>query len=332
MTQRIIDPISISKEEINKIISDRKNPIIQFSKDGYSPLLLKDINELCLIYGEKLEIRFYGHYRGKFDAKKLCYLPDVQKLSVDCLQHIENHEELGKLQKLKSLSFEVYYFQDKEFLSKLNLKYLNRLVIGDNHKKDIDLVYLSECEVLENLHIVGHTKNINLVGSLPKLKQLSLSSIGKKQSLLFVNEISTLESLRIILGGRESLVEINNENLKKIEITRVRGLEIMGDLSRFPNLSYLHIEDQLKIKEVVFSNPHLSLNYLKLITCKTLNIINGLNQLVNLSNLLIYNTSIEINEVLSTSLPKSLKVFAFYTGKVKKDKEIRVLLDSRGFR
>jgi hypothetical protein len=332
MTQRINDPKSISREEIDKIISDGKNPIIQFSEYSYSTPLLKEVNELCVIYGEELEIRFYGHYGDKFDAKILYHLPDVQNLSVDCLQYIENHEELGKLQKLKSLSFGVYYFQDKDFLSKLNLKGLNRLVIGDNHKNNINLSYLSECKILENLHVVGHTKNIDVVGLLPKLKQLSLGSIGKKQSLLFVNEIRTLESLMVILGGRQSLVEINNENLKKIEIIRVRGLEVLGDLSRFPNLSHLHIEDQIKIKEVAFSNPLLSLNDLKVLTCKTLNTIIGLNNLLNLSNLRIYNTLIEINEVLNSNLPESLNVFAFYTGKVKKDKEIRTLLDSRGFK
>ncbi len=332
MTQRINDPKSISKEEIDKIISDGNNPIIQFSEYSYSTHLLKEINDLCVIYGEELEIRFYGHYGGDFDAKVLCHLPDVQKLSVDCLQYIENHKELGTLQKLKSLSFGVYYFQDKDFLSKLKLKYLKRLVIGDNHKKNIDLSYLSECKILEDLHIVGHTKNIDVVGLLPKLKRLSLGSIGKKQSLLFVNEISTLESLMVILGGRQSLVEIKNENLKKIEIIRVRGLEVLGDLSRFKNLSHLHIEDQIKIKEIIFSNPQSSLNDLKVLTCKTLNLIDGLNNLLNLSNLRIYNTLIEINEVLSSNLPKSLNVFAFYTGKVKRDKEIRALLDFKGFK
>ncbi|MCP3928020.1 MAG: hypothetical protein GY705_02830 [Bacteroidetes bacterium] len=331
MTERINDPENITQEEIDTILSKGKNPIIQFSKGSYSPSLLKKVDSLCEIYGEELEVRFYGHYGGAFDAKVLLNVPHVVKLSIDCLQYIENHEEIGNLQDLKSLSFGVYYFEDKAFLSQLNLKVLNRLVIGENHKKNIDLSCLSQCEALEELYVVGHTKHIDRLSSLPKLKKLSLGSIGKKQNLQFLNEINKLESLTLILGGRESFEEVVNPNLKKIEIIRVRGLERLGDLSRFPELSYLQIEDQIKIKEVNFANPLFSLEDFKVITCKSLNRLNGLNKLENLGNLRIYGTDIEINNILSIELPKTLKVFAFYTGKVKKDKEIRTILDKRGF-
>ena len=331
MTERINNPQSIKKEEIEAIIADGKSPVIQFSASGYSLSLLKKIDNLCKIFGQELEVRFYGHYGGAFDAKVLCHLPNVKNLSVDCLQRIENHEEIGKLQDLKSLSFEVYYFEDKEVLSKLNLKSLHRLVIGENHKKNIDLLYLSQCELLEELYVVGHTKNINVLAALPKLKKLSLGSIGKKQNLLFVNKIDALESLMLILGGRESFEEVNNSNLKKIEIIRVRGLEELGDLSRFPKLSYLQIEEQIKIRELDFSNPLLNLTDFKILTCKSLSRLNGMSQLKNLSHLRIYATDIEINDMLSQALPKSLTVFAFYTGKVKKDREIREILDSKGF-
>lgn len=331
MTERVNNPKSITKEEIDAIISDRKSPVIQFSENKYSPNLLKKIDSLCEMYGEELEVRFYGHYDGAFNANVLGDLPNVKKLSVDCLLHIENYEEIGKLQNLKSLSFGAYYCEDKEFLSKLNLKSLSRIVVGENHNKNINLSYLSECRDLEELYIVGHTKHIDVVGTLPSLKKLSLGSIGKKQNLQFVNEIDTLESLMVILGGRESFEEVKNPNLKKLEIIRVRGLERLGDLSRFPKLSYLQIEDQIKIKEISFTTPLLSLEEFKVITCKSLTQLNGMCMLKRLSNLRIYRTDIEINDILNSELPKSLNVFAFYTGKVKKDKEIRAMLDDSGF-
>ena len=331
MTERINDPENISQETIDTILANGKNPIIQFSKDSYSPSLLKKVDGLCEIYGDELEIRFYGHYSGAFNAKVIASVPHVVNLSIDCLQRIENHEEIAKLQNLKSLSFGVYYFEDKLFLSQLNLKAIKKLVVGENHKKNIDLSCLSKCEALEELYIVGHTKNIDRLSSLPKLKKLSLGSIGKKQSLQFVNKISSLESLMLLLGGRESFEEVVNPNLKKIEIIRVRGLERLGDLSRFPELSYLQIEDQIKIREVNFERPLLKLQDFKVITCKSLNRLNGLSKLEGLGNLRIYGTAIELNDLLSIELPKTLKVFAFYTGAVKKDKEIRAILDKRGF-
>ncbi|MBV1909534.1 MAG: hypothetical protein KUG78_09445 [Kangiellaceae bacterium] len=331
MTERINNPENITQEEIDTILADGKKPIIQFSKDSYLPSLLKKLDSLCEIYGEELEVRFYGHYGGAFNAKTLLSVPHVVNLSVDCLQHIESHEEIGKLQNLKSLSFGVYYFEDKSFLSLLNLKAINRLVLGENHKKNIDLSYLSQCENIKELYVVGHTKHIDRLASLPKLKKLSLGSIGKKQNLQFVNKIDRLESLTLILGGRESFEEVINPNLKKIEIIRVRGLKRLGDISRFPKLSYLQIEDQIKLKKVDFSKPLLDLEEFKVITCKSLKLLNGLNKLESLGNMRIYATDIDINDILNSELPKNLKVFAFYTGKVKKDKEIRTILDSRGF-
>ena len=102
MTERINNPENLTQEEIDTILSDGKNPIIQFSEASYSPSLLKKVDSLCAIYGEELEVRFYGHYGGAFDAKVLLSVPHVVNLSVDCLQHIENHEEIGKLQNLKN--------------------------------------------------------------------------------------------------------------------------------------------------------------------------------------------------------------------------------------
>jgi len=331
MTERLNNPERITKKEIDAIISKRRNPIIQFSHDLYSPSLLSEIDGLCEFYGEELEVRFYGHYKKAFNVEVLRYLPSVANLSLDCLQYIENHEELGRLDNLKSLSFGVYHFDDKEFLSRLNLKPLRRIVIGENQKKNFDLSYLSACQNLEELFIVGHTKNIDVLASLSKIKKLSLSSIGKKQKIQFVNKMAALDSLKLILGGRESFEEVDNPNLTKIEIIRVRGLEKLGDLGRFSKLAYLHIQDQIKIQEISINRPLDHLTDLKIITCKGLKRLNGIQNLRNISSFRIYNTEIEVNDILSSELPKSLKVFAFYTGKAKKDKEIRDILDKRDF-
>lgn len=329
--ERITDPKKISKTEIQTMLNAEKNPIIQFSKNCYSTSLLKKIDYLCEIFGDQLKIRFYGHCSGEFDANVLRYLPNVKNLSLDCLLHIENHEEVGKLENLNSLSFGVYYFDDKQFLSKLDLNSLKSLMIGENHKRNINLSYLSECKSLEELYVVGHTKHIETLGSLPKLQKLSLSSIGKKQSIQFVNKIQNLESLTLILGGRESIEELNNPNLEKIEIIRVRGLETLGDLSRFHKLCYLHIEDQIKVKELFFSKPLSDLTVLKIFTCKNLAQLHGISNLHKLNDLRIYGTNIDFEDIISNELPEKLSCFAFYTGKVKQDNEIRSILDSKGY-
>ena len=332
MTERINDPRKISSKEIQKIISEGKSPIIQFSDNFYTPALLKKIDQLCKTFGGSLEVRFYGHYKTSFDATNLKYIPHVEKLSLDCLRYIENYNEIGNLDKLSSLSFGVYYFDDKEFLSKIKLSSLQHLCLGETHKKNINLSYLSECKNLEHLHIVGHIKNIQTVGDLQYLKKLTLGSIGKKQDLQFVNKLTSLEQLTLILGGRDSFCEVQNPELKKIEIIRVRGLSELGDLSRFKKLEYLHIEDQIKIQQIKFKSPLKSLSNLKVITCKNLSDIHEISMLPNLEQLRLATTNISSEELLSRDLPKKLDVFAIYTGKETQNKRIRKLLDERGYR
>ena len=331
MTDRINNPANITEQEVDAILSHGITPVIQFSENCYPPSLLKKIDSLCKNYGENLEIRFYGHYGEAFNASALCLLPNVRNLSVDCLDRVENPEMIGKLQNLKSFSFDIGNLDDREFLSKLHLESMTKICIGENHKKNIDLSYLSQCRVLEELFIVGHTKNIDVLSSLPKLKKLSLSSIGKKQNLRFVNEIDALQSLMLILGGRESFEEVNNQNIEKIQIIRVRGLNRLGDISRFSKLRYLQIEDQIKIKELSFIKPLATLTDFKILNCKALARLHGIDMLENLRKLRIHRTDLEFDDILSKKLPTSLNVFGFYTGKVKIDKKIRTILDSRGF-
>jgi Leucine-rich repeat (LRR) protein len=177
---------------------------------GYSPRLLKNVNQLCSEYGDKLEVRFYGHYSGAFDASVLKDLPDAQWLSVDCLMHIENEDAIARMPNLRKLSFGVYHFDDPPFLATLDLTQITRLVLSDNKKKNFDLSPLENCTNLDELFLNGHLKSIAALSHLPKLTKLSLGSITKGQKLKFVNEIPNLDKLTIILGGRENIDEIEH--------------------------------------------------------------------------------------------------------------------------
>jgi protein phosphatase 1 regulatory subunit 7 len=332
MFQRIDDPVSISNEEIDKFVSEKILPIIQFSERCYSSEILSMVDSLCLQYGDKLEVRFYSHWKKPFDAKVLKNIPNVRNLSLDCLDTITNPDKIGELEKLQALSFGVHYFDDKEFLTKIRLEPLKRLSIGGTKKKNINLSHLSRCLKLEYLGIVGHTKNFEVLSSLPKLRELFLSSIGKKQNLNVLNEIKLLESLTLFLGGRESIKEVTNPSLAELIIIRVRGLSDLGDLSRFPRLKCLQVEDQIQIKKILFSKPQEELVDMKLLNCKGLVSIAGLKLLSKLNHLRISSTQVDIDNLIGLTLPQNLDIFAFYTGKSKRDKEIIELLSGEGYR
>lgn len=330
MISRINNPDTVNEDTLLSAIGSWGLPTIQFSKPGQSTALLKSINALCKVFGKKLPIRFYAHYQNDFDASVLEHLPDVQCLLVDCLHEIFNPEKLFELPKLRKLSFGVYNYHAQDFLNKLDIGKLEQLTIGETKKRNFDLSPLREGNQIRSLSVVGHSKNINVIGEMDNLEALSLHSIGKKFSLDFVSNIAKLKTLKITLGGRENIDEINHPLLRELEIIRIRGFNDLGDLSRFPHLRRLNIEDQIKILSISLQTPHL--NELKVLNCKSLNKLNGLEALKKINHLRCSMTSLDYENISQLNWATSLKVLALYSGNNKRDKALRRQLDSRGFK
>ena len=330
MISRINDPDTVNEDTLLSAVGVWGLPTIQFSKPGQSKALLKSINALCKVFGKKLPIRFYAHYQNDFDASVLEHLPDVQWLLVDCLHEISNPEKLFELPKLKKLSFGVYNYHTQDFLNQLDIGKLEQLTIGETKKRNFDLSPLREGNQIRSLSVVGHEKNINVIGEMDNLEALSLHSIGKKVSLDFVSRIAKLETLKIMLGGRENIDEIKHPLLRELEVIRIRGFDELGDLSRFPHLRRLHIEDQIKILSISLQNPEL--NELIISNCKTLNELNGLEALKKINHLRCSRTSLDYESLSQLNWAQSLKVLALYSGNNKSDKALRSQLNSRGFK
>lgn len=250
MNNRISDPIEIPSTRTLAKMFNLGLPTIQFSKPDYTDDQLKKVNALCKVFGAKLEVRFYGHYGTTFDASVLKSLPDAKWLSIDCLDAIDNIEDLYRHKSLSKLSFGVFNFDDPNFLIKLNLKHLTELRLSDTKKKNIDLAPIGVAPELKTFVVAGHTKNIQSLETSKTIESLWLRSITKKQSLAFVSNMIGLKSLDIMLGGRESINEIAHPKLSELNIVRVRGLKELGDMMRFPKLQQLRIEDQIQLNSL----------------------------------------------------------------------------------
>ena len=118
---------------------------------------------------------------------------------------------------------------------------------------------------------------------------------------------------------------------KNLDVLWVRGFNSLNDISRFKNLKQLLIEDNIQLPKVHFEKVQPHLTDLKILNCKTLSSLAGLENLPLLTQLRIYKTNLDFDNVIKQKLPPNLKTFAFYTTKKKIDDEIKKTLQSKGY-
>jgi hypothetical protein len=329
-TVRISDPKVIDRAAVQSAVERGLTATVQFSQASYHPDLLASLNEVCAEFGADVDVRFFGHHRGHFDAATLALLPDVRSLSVDSLLSISNERHIAGLTQLSRLRFGVYRFDQPEFLKSLDIAKLEALTLGETAKRNLDLTPLAGARQLESLFVQGHTKGMTVVSGLSTVSDLGLSGISARQDLAFLNDMAGLRSLLIILGSRASIEEFSHPRLTDVRIIRVRKLERLGPIARFPSLETLAIEDQLQIRSLDLVGA--SARRIVIDNCKNLTEVAGWGALERLAELRIARTSLDLEGLAEQQWPASLKVLALYAGGRKRNAALRAILDHRGFR
>jgi protein phosphatase 1 regulatory subunit 7 len=330
MEKRLTDLASIEKAAIASILDAGDDVIVQFSKPVYSRGLLRKIDSLCALHGERVVVRFFGHYSDPFDFACLRDLPAVKVLTIDCLQDALNVDVLWTLQHLTRLHLGIYNLDRPDILEGENLRSLTALSLGETRKRNVDLTSLAAMRHLEDVFIAGHATGLETLTELPALHRLTLSMLAKSVGLGFVGDLDQLRHLKLILGGRDSIAEVQHPQLSSLEVIRVRGLSELTPAS-FPRLQDLLIEDQIRLGSLEFSSANNELRRIRLINCKGLKSVLGLGKLSTLTELRIARTALRFEDLLAAGLPPALQIMAFYTGKAGPDREIRKQLDERGF-
>ena len=330
-THRIDSPTEIDAQEIARHIAAGAHVVVQFARTGYTAQLLDSLNKLARQHGRDLTVRFYGHYNGDFDASVLKCLPDAQCVSMDCLIKASNLDALSHLHNLKELRLGVFELDNADILKTINLGSLEALMLGETKNCRIDLAPLADCGRLQRLDTVGQTRNIASICELPSLQALRLVAFRKGEELDFVSAVPNLTALHLGFGGRASIAKLTAPQLQRLEVLRVQGLADLGDLGRFAELQSVQIEDQIRLAQIQLgANPKLA--EIVVINCKTLARIEGLADLPRLSTLRIHRTGIDYPAFIERRLPRQLQSLAFYTGKQKRDAEIKADLAARGYR
>lgn len=176
MYQRIQSP---SLQELQTRVADllgATQVVVQFSApEQYPPEVLAALNALCERHGDRLEVRFYGHYFGQaFDGNTLLALPQVQALTLDCLSQVERLERLESLQNLKCLAIGIDKLDLNPLLASRNLHALNRLRVFQEVGPKLDLKALSHMPNLCGLHLNAKAHSLQPVATLAGLTELSL--------------------------------------------------------------------------------------------------------------------------------------------------------------
>lgn len=327
--QCIQNPEHIDATAIRAAIADGKQVLVQFNTLAEPEPLLADLDALAATCGTALTIRIYGYDPRVFDTRILRALPHVASLSIDCHRNALYLETLGELRHLKRLSLGVYELAQADILQLENLRGLEHLHLGESAKDNIDLAPLRHYARLSSLTIEGHHQHIDTLAGLPALHDLSLYRIKNKVALDFVSGMERLRQLKLQLGGRESLADIEAPLLEQLEVIRVRGLQQLGDIGRFPLLQALWVEDQIKLRQVVLG-PNTALERLNLHTCKTLDSLPGLAALPALRQLSASETLLDVDALLQ-DLPASLTHVRLRTGKKTRDDAIAAQLAERGY-
>lgn len=180
------------------------------------------------------------------------------------------------------------------------------------------------------MHVGGKVKNLDAIGYLENLNYLALHSISKLP-LHCINRLRKLEHLRILLGGREHIHEIEENTIENLEITRVRGFHDLTNITAFQALKRLVIEDQIQLKEISFNQEMKALEELSIRNCKGLTRLTGMEQLPLLHTLRILKTAIDFDSFIHQKLTNSLSSVEFATFKSKADREIQQSLAKLGF-
>ncbi|VWB27554.1 hypothetical protein BLA6860_01149 [Burkholderia lata] len=327
---RVNDPETLSPIEIAEACAQRERLVVQFSRpEAYGPAILQSLNEACRLAGNRLQVRFYGHYSARFDAVVLRHLPDVRDLAVDCLTEIVHEEEIGRLPVLKRLSFGVFKLNRPDFLDTLDLGPLERLVLIENEKRNIDLSSLAKCGSLTELFVHGHAKGIDVLAGLPGLRKLTLGSHAKKHPLGFIPAMPALTEMTLILGGRDAIDDLSSTTLEMLQILRVRGLATLGDLSRLPSLSALRIEDQLQLTTLDLSGAKLE--RLALFNCRKLADLPGLDGQDRLREFRASGVALDLNALRDRDWPPATRSVGLSSGSMKWNDDARARLAARGF-
>ena len=207
----------------------------------------KQLSEFFLSVRPEVELRVYGHYGIECNFEFVQWIPNVRAFSADCLSQATGIEHLCHLSELESLAVGIFGLKDFHFLESMP-KSLKTLRLEATRSKSPSLSVLDRFRSLQTLYIEGHHKDIDAIGSLSNLKDLTLRSVTTRD-LRYLKSLHALRSLDIKLGGIRDFFGIEeNQSIQYLELWQIRDLRDVDMLSSLLGLQNLFLQSLPHIK------------------------------------------------------------------------------------
>jgi hypothetical protein len=153
---------------------------------------------------------------------------------------------------------------------------LEKLQIGEFDNRKVSLKPIREFKRLMEFSTVRNNKDIEAIGSLHELKELSLTGYSIEK-LPFLKQLSGLRRLYIGFGTSKSLENITSlQNLEELDILWVKQLANLDAISKLSNLRKLKIEDEKQIKALPTLTGLKNLKNIRLMNLGGLEDLSGL--------------------------------------------------------
>ena len=240
---------SLTPGEIDTLVADKNLKVLQTAKPADAGTW-KLLNSLLFSARLDVELRVYGHYGSVCDLTFLAHLPNLRRFAADCLIEATGVEHIGSLTQLEHLSIGIYRLESFDFLLGLRPDRLTHLRLGATFSKKPRLRALSRFQGIEQLYLEGQCKDIEVIGTLVRLRDLTLRSISVP-TLAFLKALPELWSLDIKLGGTTNLSELAYmSRVKYLELWQIKGLADLSPIAEMVGLQYLFLQALRKVERL----------------------------------------------------------------------------------
>ncbi len=251
-----------------------------------STAALTTLDEELFATRPDVQFRVYGAYPADLSIAR--HLPHVRNFAADSLRTVSHIEALAELRQLESLSLGIYELDSFDVLDEMPAT-LRSLSLGQTRSKKPSLAHLERFSSLRRVFIEGHRSNIEVLGTLPMLEDLTLRSVTTP-SLEFLKPLDRLWSLDIKLGGTKNLGAVEGmASIKHLELWHIRGLADVEVVAGLPGLQNLLLQSLTHVRSLPSLDRLLQLRRIVAISMKGLSDLDTLETAPALEDFVVFD-------------------------------------------